>query len=333
MLRSLGDGRAYRVPPEPPALEIRTGKILLARLARRPDDPASDDATIVGSAIVLSAEDAKTLYESVAEYRREMELAGGSFELADWAEFAKRFGYMLLWNFARMRMAALVDAAANIRYVDNKDQAYLYAIGLYEHHEFSHLANNLSNLDGFRSRSDAGTVAGDPGKQPRRIWTMMASPGSGEPAVAARLTLTPTQLMVECDSRDRLDAVKHALAASYGFSLHFRGETVTPPRKTITVEQLAIEGPLTIRVTPVEDRALLNKLLETVYLEWADQESPAMGNQTPRHVAMSDPGRQKVEAVIAGMERDDLGLHRTGVRAFDYNKLRAHVGLDEVTGG
>ena len=29
----------------------------------------------------------------------------------------------------------------------------------------------------------------------------------------------------------------------------------------------------------------------------------------------------------AGMEREDLGLRRTGARAFDYNKLRAHVDL------
>jgi hypothetical protein len=27
------------------------------------------------------------------------------------------------------------------------------------------------------------------------------------------------------------------------------------------------------------------------------------------------------------MERNDFGLLRTGVAAFDYNKLRAHVGL------
>ena len=30
----------------------------------------------------------------------------------------------------------------------------------------------------------------------------------------------------------------------------------------------------------------------------------------------------------AGMEREDLGLRRSGARAFGDNKLRAHVGLE-----
>jgi hypothetical protein len=334
MLRSLGDGRAYRVALDPPGLEIQAGKVLLARLTRRPDDPASDDATIAGSAVVLSAEDAKSVYESVGDYRRELEMTGGSFELGDWPEFAKRFGHMLLLNFARMRVAALVDAVVNIRYVDNQDQAYLYGIALYEHHEFSYLRDSLSELKGFRPQYDAGPSAGgDAANHPRRTWVMAASTTPGDAAIAARLTLTPTQLMVECDSRDRLDAVKHALAAAYGFSLHFRGETVTPPAKEVTAAQLATDQPLIIRITPEEDRALLGKFLETAYLEWADQESPAMGGQTPRHAVASDAGREKVDAVIAAMERDDLGLRRTGARAFDYNKLRAHVGLEEGTGG
>jgi len=333
MLRSLGDGRPYRVPLDPPGLEIQAGKILLARLTRRPDDPASDDAVIVGSAVILSADDAERLYESVGEYRREMEIVGGSFELGDWPEFAKRFGHMLLWGVARLRMTALVEAVINIRYVTVDGQPYLYAIALYEHREFSYLAGSLSDLKGFQPQTDALAAAGDVENGQRRTWTMAASPGSGDAAVVARLTLTSTQLMVECDSRERLDSVKHALAAAYGFSLHFRGETVAPPRKKIAAEQLAIDTPLIIRITPEEDRVLLSNLLEVVYLEWADQESPAFEGRTPRHAAVSHAERERVAAVIAGMEREDLGLHRTGVRAFDYNKLRAHVGLEEVTGG
>lgn len=333
-LRSLGNGRTYRVQADPPVLDIQAGQILLTRLISRPGDAESEDATIAGSALVLSAEDAKRLYESIGEQRREMEIAGGSFELGDWPEFAKRFGHMLLWNFARLRMAALVEAVVNIRYVSSKGEPYLYAIALYEHREFSLLADGLSDLVGFRPQSDARTTAGgDAVNRQRRSWTMAAASGTGETAIVARLTLTPTQLMVECDSRERLDSIKHALAAAYGFSLHFRGETVAPPKKEVTTDQLATDEPLVIRITPEEDRMLLSTFLESAYLEWADQESPALGGRTPRHAAASLADREHVAAVIAGMEREDLGLRRTGARAFDYNRLRAHVGLEEVTGG
>jgi hypothetical protein len=221
----------------------------------------------------------------------------------------------------------------NIHYVTGESQPYLYAIALYEHREFPYLRDSLSNLSGFRARQATNPAATARADESAWTWTMAASEQAAASRIGARLTLTATQLMVECDSNERLDTVKHALAAAYGFALHFRGENVAPPKKEVTAEQLAAEQPLTIRITGEEDRALLNNFLETTYLEWADQESPALGGETPRHAAASGLGREKVEAVIAGMEREDLGLRRTGTRAFDYNKLRAHVGLEETAGG
>jgi hypothetical protein len=50
----------------------------------------------------------------------------------------------------------------------------------------------------------------------------------------------------------------------------------------------------------------------------------------PRHVATSAVGREQVAALIADMECHDPGVRRVGQASFDYNKLRAHVGLDEV---
>jgi hypothetical protein len=142
--------------------------------------------------------------------------------------------------------------------------------------------------------------------------------------------LTTTQLLVECDSKERLDSVKHQLAAVFGFSLHFRGEAATPPPRELTEAQLATDEPLTMTITPEEDRVLLNKFLETVYLEWAERACPTLGNETPRHGAGSKGGRIQVAAVIDEMERNDLGIRRVGRTAFDYNRLRAHVGLEEV---
>lgn len=332
MLRSVGDGRRHRVRLEPSALKVEAGQVLLTRLIREPGDPETDQAAIAGSALILSAEDAKAFYEAASEYRRELELTGGSFELGDWPEFAKRFGHMLLAQFARMRLAALVDVVTHIRYVFEDGRPYLYAIALYEHHEFSYLVQTLSDLDGFRMASPPGeTVGADSSNQAHRTWIMAAS-SSHDAAIVARLTLSPSQLWVECDSRERLDAVKHALAAAYGFSLHFRGETVSPPRTAVSAEQLTAAEPVVIPITAAEDRMLLSNFLETTYLEWADQESPILAGQTPRHAVASAAGRTAVEALIAGMEREDPGRHRTGARVFDYNKLRAHVGLEE-TGG
>ena len=74
----------------------------------------------------------------------------------------------------------------------------------------------------------------------------------------------------------------------------------------------------------------MNGFLETLYLEWAERACPSLGNHMPRHVATSAAGREQVAVLIADIERHDPGTRRVGKAAFGYNKLRAHVGLDEV---
>ena len=91
---------------------------------------------------------------------------------------------------------------------------------------------------------------------------------------------------------------------------------------------MAVKEPVTLVILAEEDRTLLNKFLETLYLEWAERPCPSLGNHMPRHVATSAAGREQVAALIADMERHDPGTRRVGQASFDYNKLRAHVGLD-----
>lgn len=330
VLRSLGDGRTYRVRAGDFSKGLQPGQVLFTRLIRVPGDPESEEAVIAGNALVLSKADGQALYNSTGDYRRELEIAVGSFALREWQEFAKRYGHVLLWKFAQMRFAALVEAVVSIRYTTTAGHPYLYAIALYEHHEFSHIADNLSRVTEFQPEPVTHPNGETVSSQRLCRWVQREVPMNPDSQVVARLTLTSTQLMMECDSRERLDAIKHTLAATFGFSLHFRGETVSPPSRQLTSSQLTGEGPLTLSVSPEEDRSLLNSFLETVYLEWADQDSPALGSQTPRHAASSAAGRARVGALIDEMERYDPGLRRTGVPAFDYNTLRAHIGLEEV---
>ena len=195
-------------------------------------------------------------------------------------------------------------------------------LALYEHREFSWIAGSLGELEGLTEVAAGGGAA-----DKVRRWVMQEKDDQGNVQLVARVTVTATQLVVECDAQDRLNALKHSLAATFGFSLHYRGETEHPPARRVTQEQLTAEEPLTLVLTNEEDRAFVNAFLEKVYLEWADRESPALGGQTPRHAASVDASRPSVVSLIDQLERNDPGLWRTGASAFDYNKLRAHVGL------
>jgi hypothetical protein len=209
-------------------------------------------------------------------------------------------------------------------------QPYLYALALYDHSEYKHMAEMLAGLEGFEREATDPPPRGASASKGAQHFVQRGVCGALESAVIARLILTATQLWVECDSRERLDAVKHQLAAMFGFSLHFRGETCTPPPRQVKESELAVEEPLTLVISAEEDRALLNGFLEILYLEWAERACPSLGNQMPRHVATSAAGREQVAALIADLERHDPGLRRVGQASFDYNKLRVHMGLDEV---
>jgi hypothetical protein len=331
IFRSIGDARVYRVPDGAFRKELQQGKVLLTRFIREPGDVEWEQAVIAGAAIVLSKEDGKGLLNATLDYRRQVEMSAGSFELGEWQEFAKRYGHVLLWTFARMRFAALVDAVGSIRYVAKGGQPYLYALAQYDHSEYGYMGNTLADLEEFEREATVALPGGTSAWKGAQHFVQREVRGVLESGVTTRLVLTSTQLWVECDSRERLDAVKHKLASTFGFSLHFRGETYTPPPRQLKESELAVADPLTLVISAEEDRALLKGFLETLYLEWAERDCPSLGNQMPRHVATSATGREQVAALIADMERHDPGVRRVGIPAFDYNKLRAHVGLDEVT--
>jgi len=328
VFRSIGDARVYRVPGGEFSKGLQPGQVLLTRLIREPGDVEWERAVIAGPAILLSTEDGKGLLNATLDYRRQVEISSGSFELGNWSEFAKRYGHVLLWTFARMRLAALLDAVVSIRYVVKEGHPYLYALALYDHSEYGYMGDTLAGLEGFE-REAAVPPPGEASPSKKALYFVQRrASGALEPSVVARLILTATQLWVECDSRERLDAVKHKLAATFGFSLHFRGETSTPPPRQVKESELAVEEPLTLIISAEEDRVLLSRFLETLYLEWAERACPSLGDHMPRHVAASAAGREQVAALIGDMERHDPGVRRTGHATFDYNKLRAHVGLD-----
>lgn len=324
--RSLGNGRPYHVQSGDFSRGLQTGQVLLTRFVQQPGDPGTNEVVLAGSALLLSPEEGKTLYDAVCALRRQREINAGSFELGDWHEFAKRFGYELLWVYSQMRLRALYQVVAGIRYCHPDGQPYLYSLALYEHREFKFLRETLAGMNGLEAKS----AAVDPSVGLRAQWFQRSSIEADKPSIVTRLTLTPTQLWVETDSRERLDTLKHQLASALGFSLHFRGEATVPPPHLLSAEELDAEQPVRAVVTPEQDAQLLQAFLETAYLDWSDREAPVLGGKTPRHVATTQTGREQVARLLDEMEQNDPGWSHIGRPAFDYNVLRGHVGIDEV---
>ncbi|MBK9307145.1 MAG: hypothetical protein IPM58_08660 [Nitrospira sp.] len=333
-LRSLGDQTSFVVPSMDSLKDAAAGQVLLARVVRNPDAGGSCEAVWAGGGLILSPADAKALLEITAEWRREMEMTTGSFALGEWREFAKRFGHLLLWAFAQLRMEALVDAVVHILYRRPDGQPYLYAVALYDHHEYPFFVDGLTEIGELEAEKPpplSGSSSRVGSFPPACTW-VQRDRSSGSDLIVAKVTLTSLQLMVECDGPERLDRIKHRLAAAFGFSLHFRGETATPPVRQLSVAELRSDEPAMVVVTKEEDGRLLTQFLEKAYLEWSDQPHLALGRETPRHAAASPALRRKVVDLIEEMEQHDLGRQRCGHIAFNYNRLRGQVGVEEQPG-
>jgi len=320
-LQSLGDKQQFRVfHPITPALQ--KNRVLLTRLIR-----GATATYLPGPPLVLSRAMGDALLSFVHELRRQIEFGTGNFALSEWPEFTKQYGYLLIWSLARIRGGAMAVADAQVTYWTETGKPFFYAIALYEHHEFRNLAEGLDQWEGWTAHPPK---IGSSEKSGVRVWTLGISESDATTSYAvASITLTSTQLIVEADSAGRLDSLKHELAATFGFSLHFKGDTATPPpHSPPQVDLLAdryIAPPVT--VSTEEEVKMLSSFLEKVYLEWAEQPCPAFNNETPRHFAREPQPRQEVAALIDQMEQQDLGFRRTGHRAYDYGILRSHIGL------
>ena len=136
ILQSLTEGTRLVLPGGEFVKDLAADRPVLTRVIRDPNTSEFDRAVWAGCGIVTSQANATALLNITSEWRREMELTSGSFALGEWKEFAKRFGYMILWAFAQLRMDALVDAVVHIGYRNPDGQPYLYAVALYDHYEY-----------------------------------------------------------------------------------------------------------------------------------------------------------------------------------------------------
>jgi len=320
-LQSLGDQQAFDVPymEETP---VQKDRVLLTRLIR-----GATGTYLPGPPLVLSLAMGQTLLAFTHDLRREIEFNTGNFALAEWPEFTNHYGYLFIWGLARLRGGAMATADAQVTYWNETGERFLYAIAFYEHHEFHTLATGLDEWEYLSPTPQPTTPDGD--ANPKKVWFQRAPEEQSPSYAVARLTLTQTQLTVEADTADRLDTIKHQLASTFGFSLHFKGETLTKPlHSPPQVDLLAdtyVAPPVTVSVK--EENQLLSTFLEKVYLEWAEQPSPALKGKTPRQYCREAQNKTEVARLIDQMEQHDLGLQRTGQRAYDYSILRAHVGL------
>jgi len=330
-LQSLGDKREYVVTNESLARHSQPGQILITRLIRRPEY-----TVFPGIAIALSTQRGLLLFESLRDLQREMEAFSGAFALGEWQEFVKGYGHIIIWTLANLRFKWLIELEEQVRFVNTDGQPFLHCIAIYGHHALNTFVSTLDG-DSEWARTDHSSAIFSPSDQRTgspastvSVWTKRTNnPSRYEDGIIGRLTLTKTQLIAEADSLEHHNELKHWLAGTFGFILHFKGEATAPPAHRLpTFDLMSNDYPnITETVTKEEEHRILSSLVESAYLDWAEHPCPALQDRTPRHRALTPQGAKEVAALIQDLEDHDLARLRTGKLGFDYDMLRAHVGL------
>lgn len=190
-----------------------------------------------------------------------------------------------------------------------------------------HLHRRGNGRPGRMDRGGAIPPEGTPASGKLRRFVQRMKTETRAEDITARVTVTATELFLECASQERfLTPSSIRWRQPSGIRSTFGVKSSSRPygrsRRRSCPGRTADGGGGRRRGSSVAEG-----LSQTVYLEVGGSRVSRSGGETPRHVAKTPAGRDRVAALINEMERCDFGLLRSGVAAFDYNVLRAHVGL------
>ncbi|MBK8977774.1 MAG: hypothetical protein IPM29_17845 [Planctomycetes bacterium] len=168
------------------------------------------------------------------------------------------------------------------------------------------------------SRPDIEPADHDDGgaSAPPSQWVWFGEARRGQRSLLARLEHVGDQLLVEVDSRARLERVRAWLESIPGVRFVRSRELDGPP----PLDDALGAGP---ELTP-ESREEIMRVLEQYMLAWVDEPIPALDGRTPREAVRDPDGRRRVELLIRTMP-DPGGI--PGLRA-PREAIRRELGLD-----
>ena len=140
--------------------------------------------------------------------------------------------------------------------------------------------------------------------------------------VLGQALLGGRRLRVETNSVERADRLRRKVERACKGMLRHRVREHSDPLSA----GASVEGEGTPRDEPSpEARALAAAVKKQHYTDWLDTPIPALGGETPRAAGATEPGRARVEALLADFEEAERSL--TPEDRTDFDVLRRDLGL------
>jgi hypothetical protein len=150
-----------------------------------------------------------------------------------------------------------------------------------------------------------------------------------ESTVLAHVEMTAASIVAHVNSDERAQAFRDVFEPTLGSAARYRG-TELVDRDELDAELEGVDEPIggtdeDLAALP-EVREHLERMLERHYDDWVTQELPVLGGRRPIDVVAEPNGREKIEALVADMERHAARMN-PAVGAGAFARLRERLGL------
>jgi hypothetical protein len=138
-------------------------------------------------------------------------------------------------------------------------------------------------------------------------------------AIRGRVWLANGKLHLECNSRERADALRARLEEVCDGLVRHRAREHADPQSE------ALEDASSPALPSPEMEQLALEWKERHYADWIDHALPALGGARPRDAVRTAAGREAVDLLLKEME--NLEQRGAGAAAFDFGTIRRQLGL------
>lgn len=147
--------------------------------------------------------------------------------------------------------------------------------------------------------------------------------------VMGNITLFPNRLTLETNSAERTEQGKILLQNYLGGDIHFQQTLLeTPQQKLRSLAKQDLSTCLEDETPPLpEIQEQMEKMVKNYWENWFDNPIPALNNKTPREAAKTQPGRERLEALLLYYEREDLEKNENSHLKVDINYLKKELQL------
>ena len=162
-------------------------------------------------------------------------------------------------------------------------------------------------------------------------WFEAPATSDDEPRrVLGHLRIQGGRLLLECQSRQRLERGRTALASLAPGALKHLGDEFTDWRQAMEQSRSRPPGAPAEPLAPEVEREVLEEFYTRHYAGWPDTPLPALGGRTPREAVRTPDGREKVIALLKDFENSNERERRVGKYVYDFSGIQAELGIDSL---